>query len=53
MGDMGEADGEFLRGDAEEDGGVRLDAPARASTFFTTSLTGRGWSFRLYYSRVE
>jgi hypothetical protein len=25
MGDMGEADGEFLRGDAEEDGGVRLD----------------------------
>jgi hypothetical protein len=28
MGDMGEADGEFLRGDAEEDGGVRLDADA-------------------------
>jgi hypothetical protein len=28
MGDMGAADGEFLRGDAEEDGGVRLDADA-------------------------
>jgi hypothetical protein len=28
MGDMGEADGEFLRGDADEDGGVRLDADA-------------------------
>jgi hypothetical protein len=25
---MGDADGELLRGDAEEDGGVRLDADA-------------------------
>jgi hypothetical protein len=31
---MGEADGELLRGDAEEDGGVKLDADASLHRFY-------------------
>jgi hypothetical protein len=45
MGDMGEAEGEFLRGDAvEEDGGVRLDAdaPSLHLIYHYSSLTGDG-----------
>jgi hypothetical protein len=51
MGDMGEADGEFLRVDAEEDGSVRLDADAPEPLPFLPLAFRSGTV--LYYSRVE